>query len=152
MRHALRRLGFAAAALAVSLAFAAPSQAAQAAFENREALTSALKLQARLQREATSDARPVADLVKQGVAQIRAGEWREAAVSMALAAGKDPKNEQAWRNLSVALTRVETDDYSERERFKEQAVGAASRAYELSTDAKTRGRALAVLANALVYK
>lgn len=152
MRHALRRLGLGAAALALSLAFAAPSQAANGAFENRDALTSALKLQARLQREATSDARPVADLVKQGVAQIRAGEWREAAVSMALAAGKDPKNEQAWRNLSVALTRVETDDYSERERFKEQAVGAAWRAYELSTDAKTRGRALAVLANALVYK
>ncbi|MFL1877172.1 hypothetical protein ACIKT0_18875, partial [Hansschlegelia beijingensis] len=97
-------------------------------FQNTIANESALKLEARLKREAQSEARPVAELIKQGVAQIRAGSWREAAVTMALAAGKDPRNEQAWRNLSVALTRVETGDYSERETLREQAVGAGWRA------------------------
>ncbi|GBD50691.1 alpha-2-macroglobulin family protein [Methylopila sp. Yamaguchi] len=139
--------------LAAALAFAIPAAAQTSpGFQNRDALQSALKLQARVQREAASDPRPVAEILKQGIAQIRAGEWRDAAVTMALAAGKDPKSEQAWRNLSVALSRIETDDYSERESFREQATGAAWRAYELSTDAKTRARALAVLANALVAK
>ncbi len=121
-------------------------------FQNTIANESAVKLEARLKREAQSEARPVAELIKQGVAQIRAGSWREAAVTMALAAGKDPRNEQAWRNLSVALTRVETDDYSEKETLREQAVGAGWRAYELAADPKARARALAVLANAFAAR
>lgn len=121
-------------------------------FKNREAQESALKLEARLKREAASDARPVAELIKQGVAQVRASNWREASVTMALAAGKDPRNEQAWRNLSVALTRIETDDYSEKESLREQALGAAWKAFEVSPDAKTKARALAVLANAFATR
>jgi uncharacterized protein YfaS (alpha-2-macroglobulin family) len=154
MAFRLRGLGpVLAAAFAASLWVGAPAQAEPSkSFQNREASESALKLEARLKREAQSDPRPVADLIKQGIAQIRGGAWRDAAVTMALAAGKDPRNEQAWRNLSVSLTRIETDDYSERETLRSQAVGAAWRAYELSTDAKTRGRALAVLANAYVTR
>lgn len=150
MKKLIRTCGLLTAAFAAGLLLTAPTDAKP--FENRDASQSALKLSARLQREAASDAKPVAELIKQGVAQVRAGDWRAAAVSMGLAAGKDPKNEQAWRNLSVALTRVQTDEWSEKESFKEQAVGAAWRAYELSADAKTRGRALAVLANAFIFR
>lgn len=121
-------------------------------FQNREASESALKLEAKLKREAQSDSRPVAEIIKQGVAQIRAGSWREASVTFALAAGKDPKNEQAWRNLSVALTKVETDDWSEKETIRTQALGAGWLAYQVSPDAKTKARALAVLANAFAAK
>lgn len=146
--------GFGAAAMIAALLFGSPPVAAQSApgFQNREASESGLKLEAKLKREAGSDARPVPELVKQGVAQIRAGSWREASVTFALAAGKDPKNEQAWRNLSVALAKVETDDYSERENLRSQAVGAAWQAYLASTDAKTKARALAVLSNALATR
>ena len=143
-------------ALAVfaACAFSGPAgaQGARDGFQNRAALESGLKLEARLKRESGSDARPVAELVKQGVAQIRASSWREASVTFAVAAGKDPKNEQAWRNLSVALTKVETDDYSERESLRDQAVGAAWQAYQVAGDAKTRARALAVLSNALATR
>jgi uncharacterized protein YfaS (alpha-2-macroglobulin family) len=141
------------AALAVSL-LAAPGAFAQAptGFLNRTASESGLKLEARLKREAGADARPVAELVKQGVAQVRSSSWREASVTFALAAGKDPRNEQAWRNLSVALSRVETDDYSEKEALREQAVGAAWQAYLAAPDAKTKARALAVLSNALATR
>ncbi|WP_261401350.1 hypothetical protein [Chenggangzhangella methanolivorans] len=137
-------------ALAASL-LAAPGLSAQTAagFQNRTASESGLKLEAKLKREAGGDSRPVAELVKQGVAQIRSSSWREASVTFALAAGKDPRNEQAWRNLSVALTKVETDDYSEKETLRSQAVGAAWQAYQVSPDAKTKARALAVLSNAL---
>ncbi|GLK68743.1 alpha-2-macroglobulin family protein [Hansschlegelia plantiphila] len=152
---AAKGLGFGVAAAVLALAlFAAPAtaEAPKGGFQNQEATESALKLEARVNREAQSEARNAADLIKQGVVQIRAGSWREAAVTMALAAGKDPNSEQAWRNLSVALTRVETDDYSEKESLRDQAIGAGWRAYELSTDAKTRARALAVLANAFATK
>ncbi|WP_020180929.1 alpha-2-macroglobulin [Methylopila sp. M107] len=139
-------------------AFAQAAPAAQKAavpaigFQNRQASESALKLEARLKREAQGDSRPVAELIKQGVAQIRANSWREASVTFAVAAGKDPKNEQAWRNLSVALTKVETDDYSEKESLREQALGAGWLAYQVSPDAKTKARALAVLANAFAAR
>ncbi|MFD1702769.1 alpha-2-macroglobulin [Methylopila henanensis] len=156
MLRMFRTLGFvgltAAAVAATATGFPAPTLAATDGFQNKDARDSALKLSARLSREAASEARPAAELIKQGVAQVRAGQWRDAAVSMALAAGKDPKNEQAWRNLSIALSRVQTDDYSERETLKEQSAGAAWRAYELAGDAKTRARALAVLANAFIFR
>jgi uncharacterized protein YfaS (alpha-2-macroglobulin family) len=145
-------LNVAAGLFAFGLVLAPAAAQTPSGFQNRAALESALKLEARLKREAQSDARSVADLVKQGVAQIRAESWREAAVTMALAAGKSPSDEQPWRNLSVALTRVESDNYSEKESLREQAVGAAWRAYQLSGDAKTRARALAVLANAFATK
>ncbi|RXF73684.1 alpha-2-macroglobulin family protein [Hansschlegelia zhihuaiae] len=144
--------GLGAAALAAGLSLAAVAQTPAGGFQNREASESGLKLEARLKREAASDARPVAELIKQGVAQIRASSWREASVTFAVAAGKDPQNEQAWRNLSVALSRVETDDWSEKDSLREQSVGAAWRAYEVSPDAKTKARALAVLANALATR
>ena len=152
-RHGLGLFVGALALIAASFAGPAPS-AAQGApgYQNREALASGLKLEARLKREATSDARPVAELVKQGVAQIRSSSWREASVTFGIAAGKDPRNEQAWRNLSVALTRIETDDYSEKENLREQGVGAAWRAFEVSTDPKVKARALAVLSNALAVR
>lgn len=144
----------AAAFLSLALIVGAPArgEAPKNGFRNQEAVESALKLEAKLKREAQSDARPAADLVKQGVAQIRAGSWREAAVTMGLAAGKSPSDEQPWRNLSVALTHVETDDYEEKDTLRQQAIGAGWRAYELSADAKTRARALAVLANAFATK
>ncbi|MGA0533100.1 alpha-2-macroglobulin family protein [Hansschlegelia sp. KR7-227] len=148
------RARLAAAAAMIGLLAATSPAAADAGkpFQNQAAVESALKLDARVRREAGSDKRTVAELIKQGVAQIRAGSWRDAAVTMALAAGKDPKNEQAWRNLSVALTKIETDDYSERESLRDQATGAAWKAYEVSPDAKTKGRALAVLANAFAVR
>ncbi|MET0314421.1 MAG: alpha-2-macroglobulin family protein, partial [Hansschlegelia sp.] len=145
--------GLAAAAFAALIGWGAPARAdPPKAYENREATESALKLEARLKRESASDKRSVADLIKQGVAQIRASSWRDASVTMALAAGKDPNNEQAWRNLSVSLTRVETDDYDEKTNLRDQAVGAAWKAFEVSPDPKTRARALAVLANAYAVK
>ena len=149
---ALGAVALAVAAASPRPAMAQTAQTAPQAFQNREASESALKLEARLKRDAGSDARPVAELIKQGVAQIRATSWREASVTFALAAGKDPKNEQAWRNLSVALTKVETDDYSEKETLREQAVGAAWQAYLVAPDAKTKARALAVLSNALATR
>lgn len=144
--------GVAALAFALSLCAAGHAADGPKGFQNRAASESALKLEARLKRESQSDGRSVAELVKQGVAQIRASSWREAAVTMALAAGKDPNNEQAWRNLSVALTRVETDDYAEKETLKEQAIGAGWLAYQLTVDPKARARALAVLANAFATR
>lgn len=152
-RYGLGMCVGAAALLAAALATPAPAVAQSATgFQNREALASGLKLESRLKREAASDARPIQDLIKQGVAQVRASSWREASVTFAIAAGKDPRNEQAWRNLSVALTRIETEDYSEKENLREQAVGAAWRAYEVSGDPKIKARALAVLANALAIR
>lgn len=148
-----RAIGAAAlAAVTLVSALALAQSAPPAGFENRAASESGLKLEAKLKREAGSDTRPVAELVKQGVAQIRASSWREASVTFAIAAGKDPRNEQAWRNLSVALTKVETDDYSEKEALRTQAVGAAWQAYLVAPDAKTKGRALAVLSNALATR
>jgi uncharacterized protein YfaS (alpha-2-macroglobulin family) len=106
---------------------------------------------ARYQREivrttATGD-RSAENWIKDGVEAVKKEDWRAAYAAFGAAIAAKPDSEQAWRNYAVALLKMEAKD-SEVYEFPQKAKAAAYRAYQLSADAKSEARALAVLAQA----
>ncbi len=91
--------------------------------------------------------KPFADWIRQGVEAAKGSDWRAAYAAFGAALVLDANSEQAWRNYAVALLRIDARD-SEVYDFPQRARAAAYRAYELSADAKSEARALAILAEA----
>ncbi len=136
---------FARFALIVMLvAMAATPSFADKSFSRPEMAQEALKLEARLKREASGEGRPVADWIKDGVAAARVDDWLGAMEAFGAALSLDPKSEQAWRNFAVAKFRIKDD--RNRYTFQREAAAAAYKTYLVSPNAQAEARALALYA------
>ena len=80
---------------------------------------------------------------------LKGGDDRQAYEAFGTLLNLEPKDPEAWLAFARAIEATEPQNDGERGTFNDYAVGAAYRAYELSTDPAPKAGALALMAEAL---
>ncbi|HVV93455.1 MAG TPA: alpha-2-macroglobulin [Hyphomicrobiales bacterium] len=127
------------------VAMAGAALAATKDYRPRDLVAGSLKLEAELTREAAKSDSTASQALAAGIADVRQGNWRAAMTDLAVAAGLDPRSEQAWRNYAVALLRLTPAKNENAGAIVARGGFAAYEAYLLSPDPKGEARALALI-------
>jgi hypothetical protein len=91
-------------------------------------------------------------LIESGSAALREGDPRAAAAAFQLALRVNTASFDAWGGLTLALLRIEGEDYSERSQLAWQGTAAAYNAYLNAGNTRNEAHAFHILARALVRR
>jgi len=131
------------------LASAAPSWAADKAFQREDLADSVIRLEAQIKQDAGPISAPIATLRKQIAAAAKKKDLRTMLQIQGQVISLAPQEAANWQELAETILQLRVDDQREQRLLLERASSAAYAAYQRAETGETEGRALATLGDAL---